>query len=144
VDAVKRGGPLKRRRSTKRVIDRVASEGWAKGARCKRCAICNASNLVRGHHIIPQQRLRQIARDTGLEYERIRWDDRNRLPLCDRHHEAHHNRAYTIPLDVVLTVVPKFVRELDRAYGEEGREPVGAWVARMYPARDRDARIVSI
>lgn len=66
-----------------------------------------------------QARLRRIAEDTGLSYERLRWDVRNRLSLCERHHMAHHSGVHRVPLATVSDASPKFlqfVRELDRAY----------------------------
>lgn len=124
--------PLKARAPVKRSIDRMASEAWAKGVRGKPCAVCGAKQRVSGHHIVTQQLLRRIAQQTDLDFERVRWDARNRLPLCERHHEAHHSRARPVALWRVLLAAPKlmqFVRELDRALDGE---PVAAFIDRTY------------
>lgn len=134
---IKRKRPMKARPGVRRALDRQASEAWAKSARTKPCAVCGATR-AQGHHLIPQQRLRRVAEDTGLDFERIRWDARNRLPLCERHHAAMHSRAHPLSLELVLREVPKFlqfVRELDRAYGD-GRDPVMAFVERTYGSSD--------
>lgn len=118
------------------LIDRIASEGWAKGARVKPCARCGRKRgPVRGHHIIYQQELKRIAHDLGLSYERLRWDDRNRMPLCDPCHERHHSAMSRIPMAVVREAAPKatqFAAELDRQY-EDGRSPAIAFLERTYP-----------
>lgn len=129
--------PMKARAPVRKVIDRAASEAWAKAARTKRCAVCGA-RIVHGHHLIYQQQLRRIAVDLGIEYERVRWDRRNLLALCDRHHSAHHSGAHRVVSTIVLAGAPKFgqfVRELDRQY-EDGREPVAEFVRRTYPQAD--------
>lgn len=128
-----RRSALNKRPAVKQAIDRQASEAWAWGARSKPCAVCGAVGGVEGHHVVYQQTLRKAALATGLEFERLRWDTRNRLPLCARHHQAHHSGRYRVPLEVVLEHAPKlmqFVRELDRAH--DGCEPVACFVERTY------------
>lgn len=125
---------MKKRPSVNRVIDRQASEAWAWGARSKPCAVCGCGGVIEGHHLVTQQTLRKVAEATGLEFERLRWDTRNRLSLCPRHHQAHHAGSHRVPLSVVLEHAPKlmqFVRELDRAH--DGCEPVLCFVERTYP-----------
>lgn len=128
--------PMKKRPSVNRVIDRQASEAWAWGARSKPCAVCGVTAGVEGHHVVYQQTLRKVAQMTGLEFDRLRWDTRNRLPLCARHHQAHHVGRLRVPLEVVLEHAPKlmqFVRELDRAH--DGCEPVSCFIERTYKQR---------
>lgn len=127
--------PMKQCYPVKRALDRQASEAWAKGARAKPCAVCGCRGLIEGHHLVPQQQLRKVASETGLDLERLRWDVRGRLPLCPRHHAAHHSGARRVPLSVVLAGAPKlmqFVRELDRAHGDD-RQPVARFIERTYP-----------
>lgn len=106
-------------------MNRQAASAWAHRARGKRCVICGAAR-PRGHHIVYQQILRREHPD---RYEDIRWDYRNLLPLCDRHHAMHHSRAKAIPLSIVLVAQPKvvqFARELDLVW----------WLSRTYPKRE--------
>jgi hypothetical protein len=87
--------------------------------------ICGAKP-AHGHHIIKQQVLKRVAQEKGLQYERIRWDLRNILPLCDRHHAQHHARMEPIALSIVLLHQPKvvqFAKELDLVW----------WLSREYP-----------
>lgn len=123
--SLKRRTPLKQQRQARARIDRQAAEAWAKGARSKPCVICG-SRQVQGHHIITQQKLREVAIATGRDFERLRWDARNRLSLCSRHHAAHHNRSHPIPWQVMHAHAPKavqFARELGLVW----------WLERTYP-----------
>lgn len=98
-----------------------------RGVRSKRCAICGARQ-VQGHHILRQQDLRRAAQALDLEFERLRWDDRNRLPLCEKCHGLHHARQRPVPLQVLIKHAPKvfqMARELEleeslrRQYADE-------------------------
>lgn len=121
--------PMKRRPGVKHQIDRQASEAWAKAARTKTCALCKAKG-VEGHHVITQQQLKAWAREQdryGWQelFERVRWDRRNLLPLCQRHHDAHHNASHRLALRIVREACPKidqFARELG----------LGWWLERTY------------
>jgi 5-methylcytosine-specific restriction endonuclease McrA len=107
--------PMKSSPRVKGTIDREASEAWARHARKKRCVVCGAKG-AKGHHIITQQQLRIAATELDRDYESLRWDLRNLLPLCERHHTAHHSRAHVLDLLIVLEHAPKvaqFARELD-------------------------------
>jgi hypothetical protein len=131
--------PLKRqskplRQAKAKVIDRIASEAWAKGARAKACAVCRARKgaIIRGHHIVYQQELRRIAVDLEIDLERLRWDDRNRLSLCDRCHERHHNGSRPVSGAVLHKHAPKvfqFAAEIDRQYGHA---KVASFLERKY------------
>lgn len=121
--------PLKARR--RHIIERQASAAWARGVRTKPCAVCGALGS-QGHHIITQQQLRQVAKTLQVDFERLRWDTRNRLPLCPRHHAAHHARTHPVPWSVLEDAAPKvvqFARELGLVY----------WLERTYPGRVEDA-----
>ena len=122
---IKRKTPLKRVRPVKQTINRAASEAWARGVRTKRCALCGA-NGVHGHHIITQQQLRIAAFSLRLDFERLRWDTRNRLALCPRHHAAHHARSHPVPWVVLEQHAPK-VFQFAREIGLEW------WLEAMYP-----------
>jgi hypothetical protein len=90
--------------------------------------MCGAKAGVQGHHVITQQQLRIAASELNKDFERLRWDTRNRLPLCARHHAAHHSAFHRIPRDVLEKACPKvfqFARELglewwlERTYGDQ-------------------------
>jgi hypothetical protein len=114
-----------RRGRRRKATDRERSEAWARHAQSKPCALCG-SRLVQGHHVITQQELRRIARSKGLDVDRLLWDRRNCLALCQRHHDAHHSWSHRLTLDLVLAKCPKvaqFARELDLEW----------WLERNYP-----------
>jgi phenylacetate-coenzyme A ligase PaaK-like adenylate-forming protein len=120
--------PLTRQVRVRAVIDRQAAEAWAKSARTKGCACCGATG-VHGHHVITQQELKNWAKTRAREltdrgeltnwqeqFERIRWDRRNLLSLCVRHHELHHSHGQRLDLRMVERHCPKlrqFARELN-------------------------------
>jgi 5-methylcytosine-specific restriction endonuclease McrA len=110
-------------------IDRQAAEAWARRARSKHCVVCGKPH-AKGHHIITQQQLRKTAESEGLDYRRLRWDQRNLLPLCERCHVRHHSRIAPVPLAVILTEAPK-VLQLARELGIEW------YLSREYPTRPR-------
>ncbi len=131
----------KRRKPLRGPTDRERSEAWAKGKRP--CAVCGAAaHRSHGHHIVTQQKLRQVAAARSvaseldgwasapvIDFERIRWDRRNRLWLCERHHAAHHSRAKPITWGVLQEHAPKvfqFAAEL-------GLTP---WLERTYPRNE--------
>jgi hypothetical protein len=124
------GSPASKRRANVSVIERLAREAWARRARSKTCAVCGAAS-PRGHHIITQQQLRLTATEHGLDFARLRWDTRNLLPLCDRHHAAHHNRTHPVPRSLLVSGCPKvfqFARELGLVW----------WVERVYPDTSKE------
>lgn len=57
--------------------------------RGKPCAVCGRRPSF-GHHVIDQEELRKLARSRGLDVDRLLWDERNRLPVCEGCHHAHH------------------------------------------------------
>lgn len=117
--------PLKASRRVKAIIDKQAAEAWAKAARSKRCVLCRA-NFASGHHIISQQQLKANAQANSRDLERIRWDRRNLLPLCQRCHGRHHSRMRPVTLQELRRYAPK-VFQFAREIGEL------AWLQRMYP-----------
>lgn len=109
-------GRVRRPLTTKHraVIDRQASEAWAKGVRSKPCVRCGAWH-AQGHHILSQQALRRRAKELGIDAQSILWDERNRLALCPRCHAAHHLYAKRITRAMLEQHAPKvaqFAREL--------------------------------
>jgi hypothetical protein len=88
---------------------------------------------VAGHHLIRQQTLRKEAAAGGFDFESVRWDLRNQLPVGEPCHASHHNASRRIPRDVLEAYAPgvfDFARELgltwalDREYPEPVREAV--------------------
>jgi hypothetical protein len=121
--------PLKRR--YKRQIDRQAAEAWANRARTKPCARCGGRR-VQGHHVIAKQTLRQNAMQNGYEYERVVWDARNLISLCERCHGAHHAATHRLSLSFVRGACPR----IDQFAREVGLE---WWLERTYPEREAAA-----
>ena len=115
-----------------RELDREAAAAWARRARSKQCVLCGAHN-PQGHHLITQQRLRLSAAELELDFQKLRWDTRNFLPLCPRHHAGHHSKMHPISLNIVLAESPKVIqlaRELDLVW----------WLSREYPIGRRKHR----
>lgn len=125
----KRGGGLSR--GKRRKTDSGLAEAWIAGVRDRPCGVCGATKrqrvTVRGHHVVRQQVLRRIAkathRRTGEDYftveQRLLWDRRNLMPICDPCHEAHHPpaRSRRITRAEVRRAAPQveqFARELGR------------------------------
>lgn len=108
--------PLKRRQAARRT-DPAAAEAWHERAAREPCAVCGQiSPANHGHHALTQQALRNRASELGLDIEQIRWDQRNHITLCPRHHAAHHNASGRVTLATILAAAPKlqqFARELD-------------------------------
>lgn len=103
------------------------AKAWATHARGKRCVVCGAAR-PRGHHIVTQQKIRELAKGDEELWQRWRWDTRNQLALCDRHHMAHHNRHRPVTWQEMLAYQPKalqFARELK----------VEWWLEATYPGR---------
>lgn len=124
--SLERGSTFSRRRRRLVVGDRERSEAWARYAHSKPCAVCGAAR-TQGHHVITKQQLRRWASAEGFEVDRLLWDVRNCLALCERHHAAHHSWARRLTLSFVLKHCPKvhqFACELGLLW----------WLEREYPA----------
>lgn len=105
-------------------IARQRPEAWQRAARRLRCIICGAPR-PRGHHVITQAELRKHVRDPE-DYERLRWDRRNLLALCDEHHVAHHSRQRPVSIQELSAHAPGalvFADELGLRW----------WIERTYP-----------
>lgn len=124
---LKRGAPPKRRRKALTLAQRDRATGWHHGIG-KTCAVCgNTYNRdCEAHHIVRVQTLRKQAAKLGLDLDRIRWDNRNRLPVCDVCHQRHHSRFRPIPMRVLREHAPKvfqFARELKLGHVLEREYP---------------------
>lgn len=121
----KRRKPLQKRYKSK--INREAAEAWAYGIRAKTCAVCGKRcGTVQGHHVLYQAWLREAARSRELDFDRLRWDPRNRLPVGEGCHNAHHQARRRIPLQTLRDHCPK-VFQMARELGLLGR------LERTYP-----------
>jgi hypothetical protein len=78
--------------------------------------------------VIYMQELERAITRLGLEHRRqaVLYDKRNLMPLCRRHHGAHHSGMYRIPLAVVRAACPK----IDQFAGELG---LSWFLDRYYP-----------
>lgn len=94
---------------------------WMTFARAGVCAVCGRRcGVVRGHHVIEKQRLRQECRARGYDVERtlrVLWDRRNELRVGDPcHHDHHFSGRATVTRRVVDRHCPDlaaFLAELD-------------------------------
>jgi hypothetical protein len=118
--------PLKRKSKRLGPGDRDAASAWARHAKRRVCALCSAPN-PHGHHVIYLQELKRVIRSHNLEDRRqgILYDRRNLLPLCERHHAAHHSGAHPLTLTIVRSACPK----VDQFAAELGLD---WWLERYY------------
>ena len=115
---------MKRGRKAARSEDeRLASEVWYRlVTRRGVCVVCGKAGRLQSHHVLPQQFLRRLARDLGVEAARLLWDERNGLALCVACHAGHHSRLRPIRRDVLPRPAFEFARrwgcgwKLDRLY----------------------------
>jgi hypothetical protein len=77
---------------------------WNLGIRGSVCVACCKRPAVEGHHIIRLQVLRREAKNRGFDFDLVRWDARNRLPLCKHCHANHHSRAAPLSKELLLRV----------------------------------------
>jgi hypothetical protein len=112
---LKRSPMRKRRPKPLTVSQREKQVAWHRGAAAKHCASCGSRHGIEGHHVIRVQVLRREALARGFDFERARWDPRNRLPLCSHCHAAHHGASRRLSLSLLWKHAPKvfqFAREL--------------------------------
>lgn len=83
------------------------------------CAVCGVQSNVDAHHVIGKGVLHRYGLD---EY---RMDKRNRLAVCRRDHDAHHNRSHPIGRGLLPAAVFVFAEEVGLTW----------WLDRHYPAR---------
>lgn len=105
---------------------RLAKDEWWREVRDLPCAVCGGRcGVTRGHHVLYQQWLRSVARTLRIDYELLlRWDKRNRLPVGDGCHNAHHApfNPKRIPRLVIVEHCPKvFDMAAELGHGLERR-----------------------
>lgn len=61
---------------------------------------------LEAHHVVTQQQLRKIGRDD------LRWDVRNGLTLCERHHRRHTRALTRVPFELLRPENVAFAEEL--------------------------------
>ena len=122
--------PSRRRRRSALEIE--LSELWVEDVRSMPCAVCawdpmqmdlaeslaaDQIRVVRGHHILRKSIIIAERRSLGLltdeALQRVLWDLRNRLPVCDPPgNPAHHSRGKKIPRPPVPAEAFEFADEL--------------------------------
>jgi hypothetical protein len=74
---------------------------------------------LQAHHVITQQALRKS------HYSSFRWDTRNGICVCERHHSRHTKAVQRIPFERLTPEAIEFARscnlswQLDRYYPKE-------------------------
>lgn len=106
-----RRSPLKSTPKRRSEIEKQAQAAWNENlGECLACLEMGLHTPAQvGHHAILRQRLRRYV-ETRIYQERLGpgegttlmadvcWDTANRVPLCNRHHEKHHDgTAYRLP-----------------------------------------------
>ncbi len=78
------------------------------------CAVCGETDgtKLQAHHVIQQQRLRREAKSRGLDLDRLLWDDRVGLCLCEPCHNAHTSAMKRVPRSALRPENWEFAREL--------------------------------
>lgn len=113
----------------------AASDRWIVTVRCKSPLLVStkdgqvAALGVKGHHVVTQQKLRQVAKDRGLSFDEenaLVWDVRNGVPASARRHDRHHSYHERVTREELARHFPEvleFVAEYE----------LGAWFDRFYP-----------
>jgi hypothetical protein len=117
-----------KRKRSRRGEGRGRRARWGVHARGKCCAVCGRPDCpgVEGHHIIRVQVLRKEAGFRGFDFEAVRWDLRNQLPVGRLCHAAHHSASRRIPRAVLEAHTPlvfEFARELDLEWALDREYP---------------------
>ena len=128
-------GPIKRRVALKKrrrqATDRQAAEQWKADIEGLPCAQCGATEGIQAHHPLKQQWLRVAAAMLGLDFEALRWDQRNRMPVCETCHSRHHLAVRRISRGVLVAACPRvfemagelsLVAQLEREYSDHVNE----------------------
>lgn len=116
--------------------DPVLSARWHaetlhRGARCLKCG---GKRRLQAHHAVPQQAVKSFAKTLRLsveETQRILWDGRNGVPVCERCHERHTLAVERIPRVRLPLAAFAFARTLDGM--TPGRESMMVRLEREYP-----------
>jgi hypothetical protein len=74
---------------------------------------------LEAHHLVTQQQLRKIHAS-----EEQRWDVRNGMALCERHHRRHTRALERVPFDVLRSEALEFAREIGLGWILEKYYPV--------------------
>ena len=72
---------------------------------------------LQAHHVITQQKLRKLKR------EDLRWDVRNGLTLCERHHRRHTRALKRVPFELLRPENVEFAEELQLGWLLEKQYP---------------------
>jgi hypothetical protein len=93
-------------------------EVWYRWPLAAQCEVCREKPADEAHHVVREQTLRAFARDRGYDFEKVRWDIRNRQLVCKEPcHEKHTNASQRIPVSMLRPDTLEFILE----YGFEGQ-----------------------
>lgn len=81
--------------------------------------VCGDQVGTQGHHVIEKSYLKR----NGLG--RLRWDQRNFMPLCQRHHSRHTGAFQRVPRHLLSAANWAFARELGLEWYLERYYPNG-------------------
>lgn len=109
--------PLRRGRPRRRTAgERAASAAWGTRGRCEIPYDHECDGRVENHHVIDQEKLRDVGREDLL------WDPRNRLRVDNRTHRRHTNAVERIRRDALRPEHLEFAAELGLEW----------WIERFY------------
>lgn len=96
--------------------ERAASEVWGERGPCEISFPHLCEGRVENHHVVDQQKLREIGREDLL------WDPRNRLRVDYRTHRRHTAAVERIPLAALTKAHLEFAAEIGLTW----------WIERFY------------
>lgn len=107
-----------RSRPKKSEHDPALAGKWIRAVlpRKARCVVCGTKDGLQGHHVIPQTVLKAWCAHYGFveqPTQRILWDVRNGIALCERDHSRHTDAYRRVPRYLLPADVWLFAAELD-------------------------------
>jgi 5-methylcytosine-specific restriction endonuclease McrA len=101
------------------------------------CAGCGSRRGLEAHHGLPKAAIEDFARSERLSQEernRLLWDPRNGVALCQRCHERHTTAFSRLSRAKLPKRVWAFALELNAMATRQGKEWATVRLEREYPA----------
>jgi hypothetical protein len=94
--------PLKAKRKPKGTDLALARFWWQKVAQGRSCVVCRSTYRVQGHHVTPQQAIKQKyprGHPDGRTLQELLWSVANGVAVCERCHANHELAVRRIPAE---------------------------------------------
>lgn len=94
----------------------LARAWWLKVAKNKSCVVCGSRKRVQAHHVVPAQKIKQVASARLLEPLSLLYDVRNGVALCGLCHDNHTTAKERVPRSKLPVAALAFASELALLY----------------------------